>query len=288
MPNPYLKKVGPAPKTALYQLFVSDGNAVIPKAEDCVQGQIGNCWMHQTFSSLADDRPYNLVDRYQADYKIGAYTLRIWDGRAKKDVYVLIDDFLPTNDLKQPIFGRLRGGPGRPPTLWISLMEKFIAKISGGWARLRGGITPVGGGNALEYIMGTPATYFKWDSLSLGRTGDNYKIWQKIWNIRKQGKVLSVASSPHSSKSKGMVAYHGYGFLAMKDLRANNGEVIRLIKLRNTWGYHEWSGAWSDGAPEWNRYPEIKEKLNHSDRDDGVFWMAYSDFLGQFQSCWYA
>ncbi|VTJ66451.1 Hypothetical predicted protein [Marmota monax] len=56
----------------------------------------------------------------------------------------------------------------------------------------------------------------------------------------------------------------------------------KLIRLRNPWGEVEWTGAWSDDAPEWNYIdPRQKEELDRK-ADDGEFWMSFSDFLKQF------
>ena len=42
----------------------------------------------------------------------------------------------------------------------------------------------------------------------------------------------------------------------------------------------EWTGAWSDGSPEWT--PELIEELNQTDEDDGMFWITFEDFLENF------
>jgi WW domain/Calpain family cysteine protease len=45
----------------------------------------------------------------------------------------------------------------------------------------------------------------------------------------------------------------------------------------------EWTGAWSDSDPRWT--PQLKQELNYTiDKDDGLFWMEYSDFSTYFSS----
>jgi len=59
----------------------------------------------------------------------------------------------------------------------------------------------------------------------------------------------------------------------------------RLLQLRNPWGAGgmEWTGAWSDHDRRWTN--ELRTELNYTiDKDDGLFWMEFSDFVKQFMS----
>ena len=39
-------------------------------------------------------------------------------------------------------------------------------------------------------------------------------------------------------------------------------EPVRLLKLRNPWGYKEWSGDWSDESSKWDLLAsEDKDRL---------------------------
>lgn len=51
-----------------------------------------------------------------------------------------------------------------------------------------------------------------------------------------------------------------------------HGETV-LLRIRNPWGEHEWNGAWSDNAPEWNYVSaETRQKLSPTFCEDGEFW----------------
>ena len=52
------------------------------------------------------------------------------------------------------------------------------------------------------------------------------------------------------------------------------------MKIRNPWGKKEWTGAWSDKAPQWT--PELKEQLGWENKDDGVFFISYDDYFSFF------
>jgi len=54
-----------------------------------------------------------------------------------------------------------------------------------------------------------------------------------------------------------------------------------LVKVRNPWGYAEWNGEWSDDSSRWTR--ELREQLKVENKDDGIFYMAYEDFLTHFE-----
>jgi hypothetical protein len=74
---------------------------------------------------------------------------------------------------------------------------------------------------------------------------------------------------------RGIITNHAYSVLKAVEV---NGK--RLVKVRNPWGQSEWTGAWSDGSPEWT--PEWMTLLDHRFGDDGSFWMSYEDFLKVF------
>ena len=57
---------------------------------------------------------------------------------------------------------------------------------------------------------------------------------------------------------------------------------VKLLKLRNPWGDHEWTGAWSDKWTGWT--PELKTELQEVDSDDGQFFIALEDYLTHFRS----
>ena len=56
--------------------------------------------------------------------------------------------------------------------------------------------------------------------------------------------------------------------------------TITLVLLRNPWGSFEWKGDWSDASDLWT--DELKESVGFVDRDDGAFWMSYTDMRKYF------
>ena len=88
---------------------------------------------------------------------------------------------------------------------------------------------------------------------------------------------------------------------ALLDARFESG--IQFLKLRNPWGTHSWTGAWSASSPMWT--PALRRALNypaptasaaallsrspvagHQSLSDqsGCFWMSLDDFLLYFRT----
>lgn len=48
---------------------------------------------------------------------------------------------------------------------------------------------------------------------------------------------------------QGLKMGHAYSFLSCGEINAK-GERVQLVRLRNPWGFGEWTGRWSDNSPE--------------------------------------
>ena len=80
----------------------------------------------------------------------------------------------------------------------------------------------------------------------------------------------------------GIVTFHGYTLMDLTEIQG-----FKLLKIRNVWGCQEWNGDWSDESPLWEQHPDIAEALGHTLSDDGIFWMAYPDFVKRFCMIWH-
>uniref|UniRef100_A0A493T2B9 Calpain catalytic domain-containing protein n=1 Tax=Anas platyrhynchos platyrhynchos TaxID=8840 RepID=A0A493T2B9_ANAPP len=80
---------------------------------------------------------------------------------------------------------------------------------------------------------------------------------------------------------KKLVKGHAYSVTAFRDVNYR-GQQEQLIRIRNPWGQVEWTGAWSDGSPEWDNIdPSDREELQLK-MEDGEFWMSFRDFMREF------
>ena len=79
----------------------------------------------------------------------------------------------------------------------------------------------------------------------------------------------------------GVVKSLAYSLLAVNEFK-HNGKIVKLLKLRNPWGRHEWNGAWSDKSSEWT--PELDAMLDHTNEDDGTFFIPFNDMLIKYEN----
>lgn len=151
--------------------FVDDGVG----SDDCIQGEIGDCWLITAMSVLAtrdelliggrrgmEYDPDMIVDKEIATllcngvyppifhkYRTkGMYVLRIF--KNFKWIYVVIDERLPVykkeeplgsgNFVQWPVFGRCRS----PHEQWVAMIEKAYAKMHGCYENLISGYVDEG------------------------------------------------------------------------------------------------------------------------------------------------
>ena len=56
---------------------------------------------------------------------------------------------------------------------------------------------------------------------------------------------------------------------------------VRLVKLRNPWGYEKYHGDWSDESSLWT--DDLKTEAGWELADDGIFFMSIEDYWDQVE-----
>ena len=115
----------------------------------------------------------------------GLYRIRLCTGGLWHTV--TLDDYFPcTVDSGTPIFSRANGAE-----MWVLLLEKAMAKLSGNYFRLRGGLAAEG----LMDLTGFPTFRFKFKNVLVKKMVKDGTLFEKIVFADKNSAV-ACASTP--------------------------------------------------------------------------------------------
>ncbi|XP_022621912.1 calpain-3-like isoform X3 [Seriola dumerili] len=92
------------------------------------------------------------------------------------------------------------------------------------------------------------------------------------------------ASEMETRTDQGLVKGHAYSITGLEECCLQCDEVgkdtrIRLIRLRNPWGWVLWKGPWCANSKEWSTISKgDKENLTKQTMEASEFWMCFDDF----------
>eukprot|EP00913_Durusdinium_trenchii_P008763 g8229.t1 len=241
----------------------------------------------------------------------GKYDVYLWDLEKEEWVAVTIDEFLPCNiscGQPMPAFAKPLG-----EEIWVPLLEKAFAKFCGTYGTLSGG----GVAWAFQVLTG------KSDVVSYTRQKDT--TWRRRHTHRKNQlkrgagwnlggveqdehlfdcpsfkpaaghcadkhvlgcSIAGNSSGAEEAKGNGLYTKHVYSLLKVLDEQTDDGTPVKLVKLRNPWGYKEWKGDWADQCDgeesKWKDNPQLAERLSNTKKNDGCFFMSFDDWAAAF------
>ncbi|XP_050098539.1 calpain-B-like [Anopheles aquasalis] len=253
---------------------------------DIRQGELGNCWFLSSCASLAS-KPHlfervvptdngNFSDK---DQYAGVFHFRFWHyGRW---VEVVVDDRLPVTRGEELLYGR----SSVENEFWSALLEKAYAKLHGCYHALAGG---TGWEGTVDLTGGLAETHTLkgWQPIDLFERLEKCTVRDTLVTAG----ILKVETDD-LLRLVNLVKGHEYSITRVERLHSHKHMIgmedqepreIRLICLRNPWGYDEWNRAWSDESSEWERVTSKKRKQLCSVKEDGEFWMHYDEFVTYF------
>ena len=245
-----------------YSIFVNDISI-----DDVRQGYLGNCYFMSSLAAMTNIPQLicQLFRSFQVNkngyYEIGLNIEGEWQ-------IILLDDYFPcSKTTKVPIFAKPNG-----PELWAMLLEKAWAKINGGYLNITGGYAS----EVLSIFTSFPIETY--DLL----IKDIDIIWNDLNKAFKDGHIITCCSKFDNSIEKyGLISGHTFTVTNLVEGTVKN-EYIRLIRLRNPWGYKEWNGKWSDHSRLWTDEAKKELNVNLHIEDDGEFYMSFEDFFNYF------
>ena len=114
-----------------------------------------------------------------------------------------------------------------------------------------------------------------------GKLMDTFYV--QLVNAYKRGFTAIVSSEMNGveiASENGLISGHSFELLGIYEVESD-GEIVRLVKLRNPWGYEDWTGDWSKHSDLWTR--EVREQLDCDLDEDGEFYMSFEDFVTEYK-----
>lgn len=233
--------------------------------DDVNQGSLGNCYFLSAIAALCEYP--QMVSEIFRQFKVnenGYYEVvfnlnGIWK-------VVIIDDFFPClKSNKCPIFCKPKNSE-----LWVLILEKAWAKVNGGYANIIGGWP-------CEVLSAVTPFCLK----SYNNKDYKNELFNIILDADQKGFIMACSSIFEPSiERKGLISGHAFTIISAHEGNIR-GKEVKLLRIRNPWGYQEWNGPWSDGSPEWD--VDAKKAFGEFvNQDDGTFFIEYSDYIANF------
>ncbi|KAM6915439.1 calpain-3b [Xenentodon cancila] len=252
--------------------FIIDG----ANRTDICQGELGDCWLLAAIACLTLNEKllYRVIPPDQSfnENYAGIFHFQFW--RYGEWIDVIVDDRIPTCN-KQLVFTK----SFRNNEFWSALLEKAYAKLHGSYEALKGGNTL----EAMEDLTGGVTEFFDLNEA----TKDLYSIMKRALE---RGSLMgcsidvSSASELESKTPEGLIRGHAYSIIGLQECdEVLKDTRIRLIRLRNPWGWVLWKGPWSANSKEWSTISTAdQENLKKLTLETSEFWMLFDDFQMNF------
>ncbi|XP_034756453.1 calpain-3b isoform X1 [Etheostoma cragini] len=252
--------------------FIIDG----ANRTDICQGELGDCWLLAAIACLTVNEKllYRVIppDQSFTDNYAGIFHFQFW--RYGEWIDVVVDDRIPTCN-NQLVFTK----SFRKNEFWSALLEKAYAKLNGSYEALKGGNTL----EAMEDFTGGVTEFFELSEAPK----DLYNIMRKALE---RGSLMGCsidilsASEMETRTEQGLVRGHAYSIIGLAECdEVAKDARIRLIRLRNPWGFVLWKGPWSANSKEWSTISTAdKDNLKKQTVEESEFWMSFDDFQRNF------
>ena len=73
-----------------------------------------------------------------------------------------------------------------------------------------------------------------------------------------------------------LVPTHAYSPLSTCEYALDNGEVLRLVKIKNPWAVERYTGPFRDNDPNWT--DDMRKQCGSKIENDGLFHIPIADY----------
>uniref|UniRef100_A0A3B5RFH4 Calpain-3 n=1 Tax=Xiphophorus maculatus TaxID=8083 RepID=A0A3B5RFH4_XIPMA len=246
--------------------FIVDG----ANRTDICQGTLGDCWLLAAIACLTLNEKllYRVIPPEQSftENYAGIFHFQFW--RYGEWIDVVVDDRIPTCD-NQLVFTK----SFRKNEFWSALLEKAYAKLHGSYEALKGGNTL----EAMEDFTGGVTEFFELSEAP----ADLFTIMRKALE---RGSLMGSSIDVKTRTDQGLVRGHAYSIIGLEECdEVSKDSRIRLIRLRNPWGFVLWKGRWSAKSDEWSTISTAdRENLKKQTVETSEFWMSFDEFKKTF------
>eukprot|EP00708_Paratrimastix_pyriformis_P003600 GAFH01002385.1.p2 GENE.GAFH01002385.1~~GAFH01002385.1.p2 ORF type:complete len:319 (+),score=143.82 GAFH01002385.1:105-959(+) len=124
---------------------------------------------------------------------------------------------------------------------------------------------------------GIPET-FALEQASTQKAIQSGALWSKLLQYQEACYLMGAGTPSGSDRDispLGLAMGHAYAILKVQEECGH-----KLLRMRNPWGFGEWTGDWSDKWPGWTE--QLRAKFRLLDQDDGSFFISFEDFCLNF------
>lgn len=242
---------------------------------DINQRGLGHCYFMCAIAALAEN-PILISRLFRTKTKnvSGYYEIVLFiDGEWQ---VVIVDDFFVVHKNCELYENPFVFSSPNGKEMWVLILEKA-------WAKVNGGFTNIISGQASDAMLAL--TGFNSEFIYYSRTNID-EVWEKLLDADQHNYFIACNTSTEIDglrEATGIVESHAFSMVSVIEGEFA-GERLRLVKIRNPWGFEEWKGDYSDyDEVNWS---EEKSKFFGFTRNnkDGIFFMKIEDHVKFFHN----
>ena len=235
-----------------------------------MQSSLGDCYFFAALAEVARQPEIIRDDIFQTQTISDTYTIRVFI-RGRPWLITVDDEFLFLKEIDN-----LRFGYYLEQGLWVPILEKALAKISGNYNELEYGYTV----NSIQLLTGAPVFSYKLkEYISL------YKLRNLLKEASSQNYTITAGNSGIDDTTLndcGIHNHHAFSILSVFEMNSSDGTSQELMMIRNPRMVTEYKGKWNTADYEsWT--PELRAQVPFSidplkHQDEGLMFLSIESF----------